>query len=180
MTQLNQVLSKNFKRNKSYVQFLTLCAQGNATVGDIIQLGAKLMSKAKLHHHFFKDFTWKTQSEALVAFAFESAHIEHYRDNDTLDEKMALAILALFEKRIEARIPVEYMTHKAYYLGNTFYVNEHVLVPRSIMHHRFEDFLNGVQWQNEKVLDLCTGSGCIGITLALLNPRIHVDLGDIP
>lgn len=175
---MNQALSLNLKRNKAYTEFLASCSQHRATVGDMIQLGTKLMSKAKLHHHFFRDFTWKAQAEALVEYAFQLAQVD-YKLSDKLDETMALSIIALFEKRIEERVPVEYITHKAYYLGNTFYVNEHVLIPRSIMHHRFEDFLNDVPWENDRVLDLCTGSGCIGITLALLNPRIHVDLADI-
>lgn len=53
------------------------------------------------------------------------------------------------------------------------------MVPRSIMNTRFNDFLNAIHWENYKILDLCTGSGCIGITLALLNPKINVDLADI-
>jgi ribosomal protein L3 glutamine methyltransferase len=47
------------------------------------------------------------------------------------------------------------------------------------MNTRFQDFLNEMDWQNYRVLDLCTGSGCIGISLALMHPLIHVDLADI-
>jgi len=83
------------------------------------------------------------------------------------------------KKRIVERIPVEYITHEAYYLGRYFYVDENVLVPRSLMSSQFTFFLEKVVWKNYRVLDLCAGSGCIGITLALLNPHIQVSLVDI-
>ncbi len=76
-------------------------------------------------------------------------------------------------------MPVEYITNESYYLGRPFYVNKDVLVPRSLMNTRFSDFLRSAIWKNYRVLDLCTGSGCIGISLALLNDQIRVDLADI-
>jgi ribosomal protein L3 glutamine methyltransferase len=74
---------------------------------------------------------------------------------------------------------VEYITNEGWYLGNKFYVNKNVLVPRSTMNTRFNDFLSEIHWKNNLVLDLCTGSGCIGISLALLNTKISVDLLDV-
>ena len=85
----------------------------------------------------------------------------------------------MFEKRIVERLPVEYITNEAWYYGHKFYVNENVLVPRSLMGEKFNDFIEKIKWQNCRVLDLCTGSGCIGITLALLNSKLNVDLVDI-
>jgi len=47
------------------------------------------------------------------------------------------------------------------------------------MNHKFKEFLQDVKWNNYKVLNLCAESGCIGISLALLDDRITVDLVDI-
>lgn len=174
-------LSENKKRNQVYSTFLTLCSQSDKTVNDIAQLGYKLMRKEKLHHHFFEDFSLLTTAKYLAFYSLNLPYEYHNNDylNKIINPKEAAKILLLFEKLIANRIPVEYITHETYYLGHQFYVNENVLVPRSIMNTRFNDFLNLVQWQNYRVLDLCTGSGCIGISLALLHPRIQVDLADI-
>lgn len=169
-------LSENSKRNKSYVRFLDSCRKGEKTVEDIIALGSKLMRKASLHHHFFQDLSLKTTAFHLAQFALKPA-VKNL--DDKLTELEAEQILKVFEKRIAMRIPVEYITHEADYLGYSFYVNENVLVPRSLMNTRFEDFLRNISWENYRVLDLCTGCGCIGITLALLKPELIVDLADI-
>lgn len=172
-------LSLNKKRQEWYAKFLMQCAQDQSTIDDIIQLGAKVMRKSKLHHHFFGDYTWRSQSKALVDYAFKKWGMDNDNLQNKISEKTALECIVLFEKRIEQKIPVEYITHEAEYLGRSFYVNEHVLVPRSIMNTRFSDFLKAAHWENNRVLDLCAGSGCIGITLALMAPHIRVDLADI-
>jgi ribosomal protein L3 glutamine methyltransferase len=87
--------------------------------------------------------------------------------------------ITLLEKRISQRLPLPYVTNEAWYLGSPFYVNEDTLVPRSAMSHKFKEFLQDVKWSNHRVLDLCTGSGCIGISLALLEESISVDLVDV-
>ncbi len=139
------------------------------------------MRQAKLHPHFFADHSLKTTALYLTFFALKLPY--EYTNPDYLNKEITVndaeKILQLFEKRISKRIPVEYITNESYYLGNPFYVNEHVLVPRSLMNTRFLDFLKFDQWKNYRVLDLCTGSGCIGISLALLNNQITVDLADI-
>ncbi|MDD5586157.1 MAG: 50S ribosomal protein L3 N(5)-glutamine methyltransferase [Alphaproteobacteria bacterium] len=179
-------LSNSDKRNKAYNKFLESCRSGNVTVDGIIKFGCRLMRNNKLHHHFFGEYNI-FGSFSLFATAKYLAHFAlasrcppvHKTGKDKLTEQEAAGIIALFERRIAERIPVEYITKESSYAGFKFYVNENVLVPRSLMSARFKDFLNGMQWENNKVLDLCAGSGCIGITLALLDPRIQVDLADI-
>jgi len=149
-------------------------------VSDIIDFGYSLMRKAKLHHHFFGKSLLKT-AQYLTFWYLKFPH--EYKNLDYLYSSIshlnAKKIIILFEKIISERVPVEYITQEAWYLGNKFYVNENVLVPRSCMNTRFNDFLNQIHWENNLVLDLCTGSGCIGITLALLNSQINIDLVDI-
>ncbi|MBV8803278.1 MAG: HemK family protein methyltransferase, partial [Gammaproteobacteria bacterium] len=139
------------------------------------------MRKAKLHPHFFGNNSLLETAQYLTFYSLQLPF--EYNNKVYLNLKItaqkAEKIIILFEKRISERIPVEYLTHEAYYLGNTFFVNENVLIPRSIMNTRFKDFLAGISWENHHVLDLCTGSGCIGISLALLHPFIKVDLVDI-
>lgn len=172
---MQPLYSSSPQRHKAYIDFLEQCHRDQATVQDIINLGSKLMSKEGLHHHFFADHSLLKTAEHLTRYALkESADL-----TQKITEPEALDVFSIFERRIADRIPVEYITNEASYAGQSFYVNQHVLVPRSIMSTRFHDFLNDTHWENNRVLDLCTGSGCIGITLALLNPNIQVDLADI-
>ncbi len=174
-------LSNQPKRQAAYQRFVYDSQMQNLTVREFAKRAEKLMRKSKLHHHFFGDFSLYQTSLHLCLFALSLPY--EYNNlvilNKILKPEEVLQIIPLIERRIAERIPVEYITHEAKYLDHQFYVNEHVLVPRSIMNTRFKDFLNMCAWQNYRVLDLCTGSGCIGISLALLNPNVTVDLVDI-
>jgi len=177
----DKILSHNLTRNEKYLSLLNNMDHKDVTVGEIAELGHQFMRKEKLHHHFFGGHSLFKNALHLALFSLK---LPFEYDNETLLKKPinkneSLEIIKLFERRISERVPVEYLTEEALYLGKPFYVNKHVLVPRSLMNTRFRDFLNGIHWENNRVLDLCTGSGCIGITLALMNPKIKVDLADI-
>lgn len=171
------------RREKHYQAMLTLCEQQTVTLNDIVCFGDKLMRRAHLHPHFFGQNSLRDTALALAYFALQLPAPGDKPDPQYLSKKInpteAQKIFTLFEQRIAKRLPVAYITHETWYWGHQFHVNEHVLVPRSIMNTRFADFLNFMQWENKQVLDLCTGSGCIGITLALMDESLQVDLVDI-
>ena len=89
------------------------------------------------------------------------------------------AVLALLQRRIETRKPAAYLIGEIAFAGHPFAVNEHVLVPRSPIAELIERGF--APWLHEPpatVLDLCAGSGCIGIACAL-HFDCEVDLGEI-
>ena len=91
------------------------------------------------------------------------------------------AVLALIERRIREHKPVAYLTGEAWFAGLKFKSDERALVPRSPIAESilsgFSPWLDGVPVT--RALDLCTGSGCIGIAMAVHNPDWQVDLVDI-
>lgn len=169
------------QRKEAYQAFLISCRHRETPVKDLIHLGQKLMRQESLYHHFFADHSLYAVAKHLAFFSLGLSQEEtHNPDlNRILCEKEAQQIIELYERRISERLPVAYLTQEANYLGRRFYVNDQVLVPRSLMNTRFDEFLARITWKNDRVLDLCTGSGCIGITLALMKPELRVDLADI-
>lgn len=79
-------------------------------------------------------------------------------------------------------VPLQYITHEQEFMGYSFYVNEHVLIPRQDTEILVEAVIQHVVEHEEKqsngtirILDLCCGSGCIGISLKKLLPNKGVD-----
>ncbi|MGH1472340.1 MAG: 50S ribosomal protein L3 N(5)-glutamine methyltransferase [Cellvibrionaceae bacterium] len=97
-----------------------------------------------------------------------------------LDDLQVTEMIRLFERRINERIPASYLTGKAFFAGLEFSVNADVLVPRSplgeLIQQQFSPWLIN---HPRSILDLCTGSGCIGIAAAKAFPESSVDLSDI-
>lgn len=84
------------------------------------------------------------------------------------------------QKRVELQKPLPYITNQAWFAGMPFYVDERVLIPRSpfaeLILQNFEPYLSE---QPARILDLCTGGGCIAIALANQFPDSIVDAADI-
>jgi ribosomal protein L3 glutamine methyltransferase len=81
----------------------------------------------------------------------------------------------LVEKRIKQRIPAAYLLNEAWLDGLSFYVDRRVIIPRS--HIAF--LLKDLRIAPRRILDLCTGSGCLAILAARAFPKAHVDASDI-
>lgn len=106
---------------------------------------------------------------------------EFYPDQLLDPDSAALQeVRALLHARISTRKPLAYLLKEAWFCGLSFYVDERVLVPRSpiaeLINNQFEALLDTAP---ARILDLCTGGGCIGIACALAFPEAEVVLSDI-
>jgi ribosomal protein L3 glutamine methyltransferase len=92
------------------------------------------------------------------------------------------SVIGLVEVRIEQRMPVPYITGVSWYCGRPYFVDERVLIPRSpigeLIENRFAPWWPEDK-EPERILDLCTGSGCIGIACAHEFADAAVELLDI-
>lgn len=78
-----------------------------------------------------------------------------------------------------ARVPLQYLTGKQDFMGLTFHVDERVLIPRQDTETLVELVLKENTDKKARILDLCTGSGCIAVSLAVLGGYQKVDAVDI-
>jgi len=155
------------------------------TIAEAIRYGAQQFTEAGV---FFGHGTDNAEDEALW-LVFYSLSLSFDCDESILQQPIHqdkwLSIKALFARRVSERIPAAYITGEAWFCGYPFEVNEHVLVPRSpigeLIEQQFQPWLmfDANNTPSPRVLDVCTGCGCIGIATALYMPNTRVDVSDI-
>jgi ribosomal protein L3 glutamine methyltransferase len=89
-------------------------------------------------------------------------------------------IARLLQRRIRERVPVAYLLHEAWLADLPFHVDRRVIIPRShiagLLAQRLRPWLPRAP---RRVLDLCTGSGCLAVLAAKAFPRAAVDAADL-
>jgi ribosomal protein L3 glutamine methyltransferase len=151
------------------------------TVREWIEFGAAKFDAAGLWFGHGNDNALDEAAE-LVFFAAGLRHEEAASVyTQPVAAEQAASITELFEKRVRQRVPAAYLTHRMWFAGHEFYVDERVLVPRSpiaeLIEAGFKPWSATEQIRN--VLDIGTGSGCIAIATALALPYARVDASDV-
>lgn len=98
----------------------------------------------------------------------------YFSANLTQSERIQL--IDAIDRRVNERMPVPYLTKSSFYAGLDFYVDERVLIPRSPI---AEYLANHGSDEPLRILDLCCGSGCLGIVAKYHNPAAEIVLADI-
>lgn len=152
-----------------------------STLRDWVFFVEKQLRAARLHYgHGTRsprdEAVWLLSSSGDIPFeAIES------RADAPYPGRAANKALRILQKRIATRKPLAYLLREAWLLGERFYVDERVIVPRSfiaeLLPGGFGPFFNASA--PSRVLDLCTGSGCLAILAARRFPKAHVDAVDI-
>ena len=155
------------------------------TVSDWIASGVDQLTQAQLA---FGHGTTNARDEAtwLVLWAL-GLPLDTPLDGEDSKANMPVApadaerIAMLFEKRVQTRKPAAYLTHEAWLQGVSFYVDERVIVPRSLIAELMADgsLDYWLKESTQNVLDLCTGNGSLAILAALTYPEVTVTGSDL-
>ena len=127
------------------------------TYREAIVLGESILRKAVI-------VDAKTDSWLLLAMACKLDHTYYYMHIDEeMTEEQAREFEVLIKKRAE-RVPLQYITGEQEFMGLTFHVNSNVLIPRQDTETLVEEALKVVR-PGMKIMDMCTGSGCVLISI---------------
>jgi len=158
-----------------------------ATIEDLICHAALRLKRAKLAFaHGTTDPVAEAAFMVCETLKVPPGCIEAFAER-RVTAKQRQNVLDLIERRIRTRKPAAYLFKRIYMRGVPFYIDERAIVPRSYL----GEILNGETFAGEdysllgdplrirRVLDLCTGSGCLAILAALRFPNAKVDAVDV-
>jgi ribosomal protein L3 glutamine methyltransferase len=154
---------------------------GAGSPRELIDRGAALFEAADLVYGHGTD---NALDEAAM-LVLHALHIGYDQPDTVLDRALVTDEFAgaakLLAQRISSRKPAAYLIRESWFAGMPFYVDERVLVPRSpiaeLIEAQFAPWIAPAEVR--QVLDMCTGSGCIGIACAHYFPEASVTLTDL-
>lgn len=118
----------------------------------------------------------------LEAFHTDTVHFLMNRTQPMLQNPDTEEAVSDYRRMIEKRcrrIPIQYILGSQEFMGLTFLVNRHVLIPRQDTETLVELVLEEQPCRGKKILDLCTGSGCIAVSLAVKGGYLDVTATDL-
>ncbi len=151
------------------------------TVRDLLRFAVSHFRQSDIFYGHGTDNDW---DEAL-SLVLQALHLPMNVGEEFLDARLLsserIELLSLFQQRIDERVPTPYLVKQAWFCGIPFFVDERVLIPRSpigeLIQKGFQPWYQGPS--PESILDLCCGSGCIGIACANAYPDADVVLADL-
>ncbi|KQA19043.1 MULTISPECIES: 50S ribosomal protein L3 N(5)-glutamine methyltransferase [Vibrio] len=150
------------------------------TLQDMIRWTVSRFNAANLFYGQGTDNAWDEAVQLILPTLYLPIDVPPHVLSSRLTSSERLRVVERVIKRINDRTPVAYLTNKAWFCGLEFFVDQRVLVPRSpigeLIQNRFEPWLIE---EPTRIMDLCTGSGCIAIACANAFPEAEVDAIDI-
>lgn len=150
------------------------------TIRDVLRWATSQLNEAKVFFGHGTDNAW---DEALL-IVFGILHLAHDSQPDIINARLTVSerrkLIQAFAARINQRIPAAYLIKEAWFAGLPYYVDQRVIIPRSPIAELIEQrFAPWIEPQKvHRILDLCTGSGCIAIACAWQFPEATVDALD--
>ncbi|MCR6552690.1 50S ribosomal protein L3 N(5)-glutamine methyltransferase, partial [Aeromonas sp. CPF2-S1] len=150
------------------------------TIQDMLRWAMSRFNDAGIFYGHGTDNAWDEAVQLVLPALHLPPDVDPAMRHSRLTSSERHRIAELIIRRVQERVPAAYLTNKAWYAGWEFYVDERVLIPRSpiaeMVANRFAPFL---KHEPTRIMDLCTGSGCIAIIMAHEFPEAEVDAIDI-
>ena len=125
----------------------------------------------------------RLSAELLLAHALGCSRMSLYTQYDRVPGESQRAAFREMVRQRGEHVPVAYLVGKAWFYALEFTVNRDVLIPRPDTETLVEQVISSVRgkpgWETPGILDLCTGSGCIAVTLAKNLPTATVTATDL-
>lgn len=152
-----------------------------STVLDFLRFSLSCSINAHLYYGHGTDNAWDDMRSLILRSLSLPYDVDPHLLNGRLTTSEKKHLCQQLEKRINQRMPVPYLIKEAYFCDLPFYVDERVLIPRSPIAELIKDQFS--PWIDadkvHRILDLCTGSGCIAIACCYAFPDAYVDAVDI-
>ena len=150
------------------------------TIQDMLRWSVSRFSAANIWYGHGTDNPWDEAVQLVLPSLYLPLDIPEDMRTARLTSSEKHRIVERVIRRVNERIPVAYLTNKAWFCGHEFYVDERVLVPRSPIGELINNKFAGlISKQPQHILNMCTGSGCIAIACAYAFPEAEVDAVDI-
>ena len=171
-----------YKYNLELLEEIQACAvvEDLATIQDMMRWAYSYFNASDLYYGHGYDNAWDEAQQLVLAALYLPADVPEamYQSRLTLVEKER--VIHLIETRLGTRQPVAYLTNSAWFCGSEFYVDERTIVPRSpIGEWIMQKFAGLIDHEPKRILDMCTGSGCIAIACAQQFLEAEVDAVDL-
>jgi release factor glutamine methyltransferase len=138
----------------------------SVTLDSLLIEGTKVLSEAGV-----EEASLDARYLLFEAFDTDLTHFILDRSSVIFEDELILNRIDQYRSMIEKRsqrIPLQQITGSREFMGLEFYVNEHVLIPRQDTETLVELILKDFKVNKPVILDMCTGSGCIAISLSKL------------
>ncbi len=150
------------------------------TIQDMIRWAVSRFNASGVFYGHGTDNAWDEAVQLILPSLHLPLDVDPEVRHARLTRQERSLLVELVVKRVQERLPVAYLTNKAWFAGLEFYVDERVLVPRSPFAELIEtQFSPWLVEEPKRILDLCTGSACIAIGCAYAFPEAEVDAVDI-
>ncbi|MGK2946467.1 MAG: 50S ribosomal protein L3 N(5)-glutamine methyltransferase [Candidatus Malihini olakiniferum] len=150
------------------------------TLQDMLRWAVSRFNAADLYYGHGTNNPWDEALQLVLPTLYLPLDLpfDMYSSRLTLSERQH--IIERVIRRVNERLPIAYLTNKAWFCGLEFFVDERVLVPRSPIAELISQQFAGLITKNPQyILDLCTGSGCIAIACAYAFPEAKIDAVDL-
>lgn len=152
------------------------------TLNDFLIWAEQMFNESELYFGHGTDNAWD-EAVAIAAHVLElPPNVKQEVGSTQLSSQEIQTLKQIALKRMIERIPVPYLTREAWFAGLKFYVDERVIIPRSplaeLIQQQFQPWIKTGR-PIRRILDLCTGCGCIAIACAYAFPEAQVDAVEI-